>query len=147
MITHKEERRIFERFLQKRQFKNSRKRDLIVDVFLSLHEHMTSEDIYQLVKQKDSSIGYTTVYRTLKLLCESGLCVELKFDDGVTRYEHLYNHPHHDHLICVECSTCIEFCRPEIEAMQNEIFEKYNFLPHHHKLELYGVCPKCRGSK
>lgn len=141
---HQEEYAILQRFLQQKKLKKSRKRDVIMNVFFGLHRHVTSEEVYRLAKKADTSIGYTTVYRTLKLLCESGLCAELKFDDGVTRYEHLYNHPHHDHLICTICSECIEFCQPEIEQMQVKVFVRYGYKPQHHKMELYGICSKCQ---
>ncbi|MCM8798259.1 MAG: transcriptional repressor [Candidatus Omnitrophica bacterium] len=42
------------------------------------------------------------------MLCECGLCRELRFDDGTTRYEHLYGHQHHDHLICTKCGRFVE---------------------------------------
>ena len=48
--------------------------------------HLSSEDLYRLVKQEDPTIGQTTVYRTLKLLTEAGLAREVRFGDGRTHY-------------------------------------------------------------
>ena len=89
-----------------------------------------------------SKIGYTTVYRTMKLLCEVGLASERHFDDGVTRYE--IDHEHHDHLVCVNCGKIIEFECEAIEASQNEIAERHDFRILHHRHELYGHCAACR---
>jgi len=66
---------------------------LILDIFLRTEEHLSSEDLYRLVKQEDPSIGQTTVYRTLKLLTEAGLAREVRFGDGITHYEHNYKPP------------------------------------------------------
>ena len=104
-----EERDIFHRHIQRAGLKRTAQRDLILDVFLRTEEHMSSEDLYNLVKREDPTVGHTTVYRTLKLLAEAGLAREVRFGDGRTRYEHNYKHPHHDHMICTECGRTIEF--------------------------------------
>src|SRR3712207_7234810 len=62
--------------------------------------------------------GHTTVYRTLKLLVEAGLAREVRFGDGRTRYEHNYNHPHHDHMICTECGKRSEEHTSELQSRQ-----------------------------
>jgi Fur family ferric uptake transcriptional regulator len=69
-----EEQEVFLRHIQKKGLKRTTQRDLILDMFLRTEEHLSSEDLYRLVRQEDQSIGQTTVYRTLKLLTEAGLC-------------------------------------------------------------------------
>ena len=96
------------------------------------------------MKKRLPEIGIATVYRTLKLLKESGLCKEIRLDDGVTRYEHLYKHDHHDHLICSECGDLIEVLDPEIETLQKKLAKKHGFRIDSHKLEIYGTCRECR---
>ncbi len=139
-----EEKEIFLNYIQKYGLRRTAQRDLILEVFLSTEEHLSSEDLYYLVKREDSAIGQTTVYRTLKLLTEAGLAREVRFGDGVTHYEHHHNHEHHDHIICTECSKVIEFYSPELEAMQDEIVEKYNFKPTQHSLRIWGICSDCQ---
>jgi Fur family ferric uptake transcriptional regulator len=107
---------------------------------------MTVEELHRIVREKHPNIGFVTVYRTLKLLVEAQLCDEIYFDDGIARYEHKYNHKHHDHLMCTQCGEVVEVIEPEIEKLQDKLFKKYGFVPQAHRLELYGICPKC-GSK
>jgi Fur family ferric uptake transcriptional regulator len=64
--------------------------------------------------------------------------------DGITRYEHLFNHEHHDHLICMECGMSIEFYNPEIETLQDAASAQLGFKVMDHKLQIYGVCSNCR---
>ncbi len=97
---------------------------------------------YQVIRGIDAHIGYTTVYRTMKLLCDAGLANERHFDDGITRYE--IEHEHHDHLVCVKCGRIIEFECAMIEATQDEIAERYHFRVLRHRHELYGHCESCR---
>ena len=139
-----EEKDVFQRHLQRAGLKRTTQRDLILDVFLRTEEHMSSEDLYNLVKAADPTVGHTTVYRTLKLLVEAGLAREVRFGDGRTRYEHNYKHPHHDHMICTECGTTIEFFSEELEAIQDAIVARHGFAPVQHSLRIFGVCANCQ---
>ena len=139
-----EEQEVFHRHIQRAGLKRTAQRDLILEVFLRTEEHLSSEDLYQLVKQEDPSVGQTTVYRTLKLLAEAGLAREVRFGDGRTRYEHNYKHPHHDHMICTQCGKTIEFFSAELEALQDDMAAKYRFQPTQHSLRIFGVCADCQ---
>ena len=138
------ERSIFSDYIQSRGLRHTGQRDLILQTFLSTEEHLTSEDLYGLVSAVDQSVGLTTVYRTLKLLTEAGLAREVRFGDNKTYYEHHFNHEHHDHMICTECGTVIEFFSPDIEALQDEMADKFGFRPTHHSLRLWGLCSECQ---
>ena len=139
-----EEKEIFHRHIQRAGLKRTAQRDTILDVFLRTEKHLSSEDLYHLVKEEDPNVGHTTVYRTLKLLVEAGLAREVRFGDGRTRYEHNYNHPHHDHMICTECGKTIEFYSAELEAIQDAIVAKHHFTPRQHSLRIFGICAECQ---
>ncbi len=133
--------------IQKTGLRRTAQRDLILEIFLSTEEHLTSEDLYTLVHKKDPNVGLTTVYRTLKLLTEAGLAREVGFGDGKTYYEHHYNHEHHDHMICTECGKVIEFFSPDIEALQDQMASNFGFKPTHHSLRMWGVCSACQANR
>ena len=140
----KKEKEVFEEHIQKEGLRRTAQRDLILEVFLRTEEHLTSEDLYWLVQKEDPTVGHTTVYRTLKLLTEAGLAREVRFGDNKTYYEHHYDHQHHDHMICTECGTVIEFFSPEIESLQDQMADNFGFKPTHHSLRLWGVCLECQ---
>jgi Fur family ferric uptake transcriptional regulator len=142
-MPHDLEREALARYLEKHSLKHTRQRDAVLDVFLEATGHITSEELHQRVRERHPNIGYTTVYRTMKLLCEAGLANERHFDDGLTRYE--IPHEHHDHLVCVRCGDIQEFECQMIETAQDEIAERYGFEILRHRHELYGHCPKCQG--
>jgi Fur family ferric uptake transcriptional regulator len=122
-------------------------RDLILEVFLSTEDHLSSEALYRLVEKKDPNVGQTTVYRTLKLLTEAGLAREVRLGDGRTYYEHHLDHEHHDHMICTECGKVIEFYSEEIENLQDQMAEEFGFVPTHHSLRILGICKECKKKK
>src|SRR2546428_168558 len=141
-----EEQEVFLKHIQQQGLKRTAQRDLILNVFLRTEEHLSSEDLYNLVHKEDPTIGQTTVYRTLKLLSEAGLAREVRFGDGRTHYEHNYKHQHHDHMICSECGKIIEFYSAQLEAIQDAMAAKYKFKLTEHLLRMIGVCSTCRQS-
>ena len=138
------EKAIFEDHIRASGLRRTGQRDLILEIFLSTEDHLSSEDLYSIVHRKDPTVGHTTVYRTLKLLTEAGLAREVRFGDNRTYYEHHYNHEHHDHMICTECGKVIEFFSADIEALQDEMAGKFAFRPTHHSLRMWGVCSDCQ---
>ena len=138
------EKEIFFEHLKRAGFKKTTQRELILEVFLKTEGHLSAEDLYSLVKVEDPTVGFTTVYRTLKLLVECELAREERLGDGRATYEHLYNHQHHDHLICTACGRLIEFYSEEIENKQDEIAAHHNFHPTRHSLRIWGVCSDCQ---
>ena len=139
---HEVEREALARYLEQHNLKHTKQRDLILDVFLEAKGHVTSEQLHNTVRERHPHIGYTTVYRTMKLLCEAGLAEARHFDDGITRYE--IEHDHHDHLVCTRCGKIIEFECRMIEATQTQIAARHDVLVLRHRHELYGHCQDCR---
>ena len=144
MKTISPEMQVFMDYLERKRLKFTPHRELILQNFIGNEGHRSVEDIYRVVREEDPRIGYTTVYRTMKLLADSGLAREIDLADGVTRYEHLYNHDHHDHMICMRCGVSIEFYNASIEAIQDAASERLGFKVTDHRLQIYGICKNCR---
>jgi Fur family ferric uptake transcriptional regulator len=139
-----EKKKAFNAFAARKGLRSTRQRDVILDVFLSTHEHLSVEELYLKVKASHPGIGQATVYRTLKLFVEAGLAREMTLSDGQTRYEHQLAGEHHDHLICTRCNSIIEFEDETIERLQREIAQRHGFILTSHKMQLCGICPACR---
>lgn len=140
-------KKLFHDYIVRQGLKSTRQRDIILDFFLSSERHMSIEELYLKLRNKHPNIGYATVYRTLKLFAEAGIANEIHFGDGQTRYEHVNEGEHHDHLVCTRCGAITEFENESIEKLQDEVAASHGFLIERHKLELYGQCTKCQGVK
>ena len=140
-------RALLQTHMVKKGLRSTDQRRLIVEMFFRSPNHVSIEELLAVVRAQDKKIGYATVYRTLKLLAECGVANERRFSDGLTRYELADEASHHDHLICLECGDIIEFEEDRIEALQEEVAERYGFLLRSHKHEMYGACPDCRAKK
>jgi len=78
----REAEEIFNSHLKRVGLKHTAQRDAILGTFLETRDHLSTEELHHLVKRRDAGIGFTTVYRTLKLLAECGLASEVAFQDG-----------------------------------------------------------------
>ncbi|MDE5833195.1 MAG: transcriptional repressor [Desulfovibrio sp.] len=134
----------FLQFMSRKGLNTTSQRKAIAEVFFGLPGHHSLEEFYREISRIDPGIGQTTVYRTLKLLCEAGLANEIQLKDNITRYEIANPNAHHDHLICARCGKIVEICDPRIEELQKEIAEKNGFKLFGHSHNLYGACPDCR---
>jgi Fur family ferric uptake transcriptional regulator len=132
------------RHLKRVGLKHTAQRDTILRAFLETREHLSTEQLHRLVKAQDPKIGFTTVYRTLKLLAECGLASEVAFLDGIARYEHQYNRRSHHHMVCTECGSSVEFFSPEVGELEQEIGRKHHYLTTRHTFQIYGICEDCR---
>ena len=140
----REAQSIFQDHLRRVGLKQTAQRDTILRTFLDTREHLSTDELYRLVKKKDAGIGFTTVYRTMKLLAECGLASEVAFNDGITRYEAVYNRRNHHHMVCTECGRSVEFFSPEIERIEQEIGRANHYRTTRHTFQIYGVCEACQ---
>lgn len=130
-------------FISGRRLKNTKQRDLIATIALQAQGHIGVEEIHRAVRRRDARVGFSTVYRTMKLLKECGLVIERHFGDGVTRYEPVRDGEHHDHLICTSCGEIVEFEDAAIEERQESVALRHGWVMQSHKHEIYGLCPRC----
>ena len=133
---------VLKQHLTKHNLKLTRQREYILNAFLKM-EHVTAEQMYHLLAKKDPHIGLATIYRTLKLFCETGLAQERHFGTQ-TQFDNVAHKGHHDHMICTSCGKIVEFQNCQIEKLQEEVAAKNGFTIQTHKLELYGLCADCQ---
>ncbi|HTR68118.1 MAG TPA: Fur family transcriptional regulator [Terriglobales bacterium] len=143
----REAQEILHRHLKRVGLKQTEQRNVILRTFLETRGHLSTDELAQLVKKKDPGIGFTTVYRTLKLLAGCGLASEVAFHDGVTRYEHQYNRRSHHHMVCTECGGSVEFFSPEVDKLEEEIGRAHHYATTRHTFQIYGVCEDCRSKQ
>lgn len=136
---------LFRRYLRQQGLPVTPQREVVADVVFGSHEHLSVEDIEARLKERGERIGKATIYRTMEILVRSGLVEDHDFGDGFKRYEHLFGHqPVHEHLVCTHCRAVVEFERPEIQRIQDEVAARHGFLATRHRLEIYGLCADCQ---
>lgn len=102
--------------------------------------HLSAEDVYKQLLETGEDVGLATVYRVLTQFETAGLVVRHNFDGGHSVFE-LERGDHHDHMVCLETGTVIEFHNDKIEELQRSIAEEAGYELSDHSLVLY-VKPK-----
>ena len=82
-MKHTKEWALLRTHLAKHGLKVTKQREVILDAFLSM-EHVTAEHLYRMLSRHKPHIGLATIYRTLNLLCDSGIAQERHFGSRPT---------------------------------------------------------------
>lgn len=138
------ERKIFRKYLERRGLKLTAERQELFEELFARHEHLEADELLVRLRAKHKKISRATIYRTLELLVDSGIVGRVRIGETGYRYERMRAGDHHDHLICNECGRVIEFREPRIESLQDEVYERYGFVPLSHSHQLRGICKQCR---
>ncbi|MBD3257749.1 hypothetical protein GF377_04895 [candidate division GN15 bacterium] len=129
-------------FLKTKGFKMTPQRELIFRSFFEMEGHVTVDELYDKVHSVDTSIGYSTVWRNLKLICQVGLAEEVNLGDGVTRYDRVNKSPH-GHMYCVECKGLVEFECDQLVTALHQTAKDNDFAVDGLRIEIQGVCAAC----
>ncbi len=138
------EARIFGDFLKSRGLKRTSQRQLVLKEVFSSHGHFEVEELLVRIRASDRRVSRASLYRTLKLLVESGLLREMRLEEKHGHYEHTFGHQHHDHLLCIKCGKLIEFRSPSIEKSQQDVSRRHGFSVTGHRMQIMGYCRRCR---
>ena len=135
--------------LSERKYKMTPQRREILQIFIESEDgkHLSAEEVYDLLKQKNFDYGLATVYRNVELLNSLGILNKVEFGDGRTRYELSASNPQlhqHHHLICLNCRKIIEFEEDLLDDLENLIEKKSAFRIVNHEVKFFGYCSECK---
>ena len=140
---HVQEKRQFKNLFRQEHIDNIDDRFRVLEAFLQTENHVTLNELVELLKISGWRLETEFVEETLKLMCRFGFAHKSRFDNGELRYEHRHIGQHHDHMICTKCRKILEFEDAQIEQLQIKIAAAHGFHMLQHKLEIYGICNKC----
>ncbi|MCR4315653.1 MAG: transcriptional repressor [Planctomycetes bacterium] len=134
----------FTKVLKKSNLRMTEQRKKLLELIFDSHDHFTAEELYDRCKARDLGVSKATVYRSLTLLTEAEMLEAHNFAQNALVYEHIYEHEHHDHLVCTECSKVVEFTCEAIEKYQRDVAKENRFTFESHSLNIFGLCPDCQ---
>lgn len=145
-LSEKDEIRINEK-LKNSGYKLTTQRKLILENLMSHEgEHLTIEELYDIVKEDFKDIGLATVYRTMQLFEDIDVVSKLNLDEGCYRYElvHVDEQHRHHHLICIRCGKVTEVKGDLLENLEDNIEKMYDFHVEDHSVKIFGICSECK---
>jgi Fur family ferric uptake transcriptional regulator len=132
-------------FLAEKGLRKTMQREAIIQAAFSTTEHYTAEELLRMARKIDRSVSRATVYRTLPLLVQCGVLKEMDFGKDYKFYDPNYlDHPHHNHLICMDCSRIVEFEDQHIELLEQCISKRLGFSPASRSLRIEASCDEFR---
>jgi Fe2+ or Zn2+ uptake regulation protein len=106
-------------------------------------DHPTAAEVFERVRAELPGIGAATVYRTLGLLVDSGLALELNLGDGsAARFDG--NTERHDHLVCSGCGAAVDIDQALPAHLLAELTARTGYAVSRYDLQFHGLCPTCQ---
>lgn len=123
-------------------------RRLILETLETLGCHPTAEDLFAEVRQRDSNLSLSTVYRTLRWLEEEGLVSARRFDEERRheRFDPALPAEHH-HFLCTICKSVIEFEDSLIDTIKAGFEGETGAWVESASVTFYGLCSQCRNER
>lgn len=136
---------LFVGFLKKKQARVTQARKIVLTQVFSRHDHFCADDLAAELSSGPNHVSRGTVYRTLALMEEAGFVRVIRDTDVHAHYEHIFNHPNHEHMICDACGEFIEFSDDRIAEFIAQACKQKNFAERTHRIVVFGICEKCGG--
>ncbi|UCC72845.1 MAG: transcriptional repressor [Gemmatimonadota bacterium] len=138
---------LFRSYLHQQRLPVTHQREAIAMALFESEQHLSVDDLADLLRDRNEQVGKATIYRTLNLLVQAGLAGELDFGEGFKRYEHQAGKARHDYLICTSCGTVARFQRDAMDRLQTEIAAELGFAVQSRRLQIYGLCGDCQAAE
>lgn len=129
--------------LQAYGYRITPQRTMILESLLGAPDHITAEGLYEEVKRLYPHISFSTVYRTLELLRDSGLITQTDLGGGRWQY-HPTDKADHHHLICHGCGSVGTVPQDIFDDVHAHLRETYGFDALMTHYAIYGRCETCR---
>ena len=106
-------------------------------------DHPTIQEIDVVVKQNFPMTSLVTVYRTISLLRDAGMVLEVDPGGPLAHYDGLRPN-HHPHLVCLECGRVVDSPDLDVQALITDLGDRADNWTLSEELHIYGQCPDCQ---
>ncbi len=123
--------------------RTTKQRNSVIEVLRNHQGFLSVQEIHNFLKNAGSTVGLSTVYRTMTALTTSDEVDVMLREDGEALYR-LCSSVHHHHLVCRDCGTTIEIQADYVEAWAKDVSKAHGFTEIDHTVEIIGTCKKCK---
>lgn len=133
---------VFRRSLREEGLKYTPERAQILDSIIELDGLFEAEQLLEEVKSKGFRVSKATVYRTLKLLEDSGIIQRVLFDRDQSHYQLAYGRRGNTLLVRVDTGEVEVLELPELVALRDALCKARGLKPEGHRLQIFATGAK-----
>jgi len=123
----------------------TRTRQAVLALLQRTRQPVSATEIFDRLHEEQVAIDLVTVYRTVHVLKELGLVVQLDLQqEGLSRYELKEGRRHHHHIRCQICGQIVDLLLCPLKKVTKLIEQQTQFIVDDHTLEFTGLCPECQ---
>ena len=120
-------------------------RRAILEAVLDSVTHPSANTVFEFVRDRVRGISKATVHRNLEILSDMGLITKTCHPGAVARYDARTDI--HHHLICLRCNSVEDIDADHLNRLEMPDTSKYGFEVRDYRVQLRGLCRKCRERK
>jgi len=133
---------VFRRYLRSQGLKYTSERADILNAVIAEDGLFEAETLMRSMRRDGYPASKATLYRTVKLLRESGIIQEVTIDGKQSHYQLMYGRKPIDALVCMRTGDRIEFSSDEITAIREKICAEYGWESVGHRFVIYATSPE-----
>jgi Fur family transcriptional regulator, ferric uptake regulator len=116
---------------------------IIIETLSNEHAHLTSLQVFEIIRERLPAVNQSTVYRALERLVSFGKVSVSDMGTGSAVFEIMTDGLHH-HLVCQKCGQVVTIGHDDVKEFFSKIQDKNHFNIVTNHLVLFGVCEKCQ---
>ena len=120
----------------------TRQKIVILEALRKVTSHPSAREVCRMAQKRIPNISFGTVYRNLRQLEEFGLIQELSYGKASSRYDG--TPANHYHISCTACGRVDDIPMNVRRELESEARRASRYDVKEHRIEFYGLCPKCR---
>ena len=109
----------------------------ILEIINDSEDHLTAEQIFLRLKEKNEKAVLATVYNNLASLYEQGMIRKVSVEGQPDRYDRIKRH---DHLVCRKCGKLSDIT---LEDLSEKLQAQIDVPILSYDLKINYICPEC----
>lgn len=121
--------------------RNTKQRDLVLNLINNCQYHYTVEEVYDIVKE---DMGLATLYRNLNYLANKNFIRKIILNNNKVVYDKIGNY--HYHMQCVKCNSVFDISidkLPYMKQLDNNLNKKMEERIINHDIVFSCICKDC----
>ena len=132
---------VFRRYLRSLNLKYTQERADMLNAVMNQDGLFEADSLMDDMRESGHRVSRATLYRTIKLLRESGIIQEVLIDGKQSHYQLIYGRKPIDALVCMRSGDRVEFNSEEVTKLRDVICENHGWEPVGHRFVIYALSP------